>query len=140
MDIKLLIVRIGSGLLGLIGLISGGKAIFNGIEGHLGEAAATVDPTVLNMMDNEFRFFAGIWLLVGFALIVGAIAIHKKPDLIQIGLEAVFVGGVARAIGAFEYGLLPQTTVAIGIELIAPVILFVLFKIATRQNGEASNA
>ena len=109
MDIKLTIVRIGSGLLGLIGLISGGRAIWNGIEGHLGEAAASIDPMVLNLMDNEFRFFAGIWFLVGFALIVGAIAIHKKPDLIQVGLEAVFVGGIARAVGIGQYGGVRET-------------------------------
>lgn len=137
MNIKLLIVRIGAGLLGLIGLISGGRAIWNGIEGHLGDAAATIDPAILNLMDNEFRFFAGIWFLVGFALIVGAILIHKKPDLIQIGLEAVFVGGIARAIGIAQYGGVRETIAPTLIELVVPLVLLVLFKIATKQNASA---
>ena len=141
MDIKLLIVRIGSGLLGLIALISGGKAIWGGIDAHLGEVAATLDPNVLNFMDNEYRFFAGVWLLIGFALIIGSLLIHKKPDLIQVGLEAVFVGGIARVIGAMEYGLLRETTIAIAIEIIAPIVLLVLFKIATKSSAkDAANA
>ena len=43
MNTQLLIVRIGSGLLGLIALISGGKAIWGGINAHLGEVAAQLD-------------------------------------------------------------------------------------------------
>ena len=55
-DLKLTIVRIGSGLLGVIALISGGKAILQGLAGKLGEQAANLDTAVLASADNDFRF------------------------------------------------------------------------------------
>ena len=136
MNSSLWIVRIGAGILGLIGIISGGRAVYQGAAGFLGEGQAILlDPNVLALMDNEFRFFAGVWMLVGLALIVGAIFIEKKPDLIQIGLEAVFVGGLARLFAFSEYGPLPEVFGVIGVELVVPVALLILLKRATRSRA-----
>ena len=119
--------RIGTGALGLIGIISGGKAVWQGASGFLGEALAGVtDPGALMVLDNEFRFFAGIWFLVGLSMLLGAIFIHKRPRHLQIGLEAILVGGLARAFAFAEYGFQAQFMPAILIEIIVPAVLLVL--------------
>ena len=141
-NIKLTIVRIGSALLGLIGLATGALGVYQGASGKLGAAAAALgDPAVLAALDNDFRFLAGIWFIVGLGLLVGAIFIHRKPDLVQIGLEAVFVGGLARAFAFTEYGPLPEFYAPVAVEIIVPVILFVMLrthlKAVDRQNMAA---
>ena len=126
-DLKLTIVRVGSGLLGIVALISGGKAIIQGLAGKLGEQAANLDTAILASADNEFRFFAATWFLVGIALLIGAIKIHAKPDLVQIGLEAVILGGLVRLFAFKDYGVVDSAVPAIAIEIIAGGILFALF-------------
>jgi hypothetical protein len=63
---------------------------------------------------------------LAIALIIGAVIIDRKPDLIQVGLEAVFLGGLARLFSFTEFGFMSEFVPAIAIELGAPLILFVL--------------
>ena len=88
---------------------------------------------VLPAFDNDFRFLAAIWLIIGLGLIVGTIFIHTKPDLIQIGLEAVFVGGLARAYSSMQFDTFSQFAAPIGIELVVPPILLVLLKLGQKE-------
>ncbi len=93
-NIKQTIVRIGAGIFGVIALASGGKMIWDGASEKLGETVTGLgDPQVLAVLDNDFRFLAGVWMIIGLGLLVGSVLIEKKPDLIQIGLEAIFLGG-----------------------------------------------
>ncbi len=128
---RLLIVRIGSGLLGVIGLVTGALAVY-GAAAKLGDAAAGLDAVVLASLDNDFRFYAACWFLIGLALVLGAIMIEKKPDLIQIGLEAVILGGAARLFAFTEFGPLPEFYPAIIIEIVGGIALFVMFKMHTK--------
>ena len=75
---RLLIVRIGSGLLGVIGLVTGALAVYGGAAAKLGDAAAGLDAVVLASLDNDFRFYAACWFLIGLALVLGAIMIKKS--------------------------------------------------------------
>ena len=137
MNIKLTIARVGAGLLGVIALISGGKAIWNGASSYLDDAAALGDPQLLVLLDNDFRFFAAVWLLIGVALLVGAILIHRKPDLVQVGLEAVFIGGIARVFAFSEYGYTAEVLPPIIIELVLPPVLLVLMKLGQKEHRQA---
>lgn len=131
---KLIIVQIGSALLGLIVLIIGGQAVYQGAAGKLEEAAAALgDVGVLAGLDNDLRFFAAVSMIIGLGLIFGAIFIHTKPEIVQMGLGAIFVGGIARAFAMIEYGMLPQFYAPIAVELIIPPVLLLLLKLRQRE-------
>lgn len=133
-NIKLTIARCGSAVFGIIALGTGAKMLFEGASGKLGAGATLLaDPGILPAFDNDFRFLAAVWLIVGLALVVGAILVRKKPDLIQIGLEAIFVGGLARAISSYQFDTFPQFAGPIVIELIPPVVLLILLKLGLKE-------
>ncbi len=139
MNIKLTVLRIGSGLFGLIALITGAKMIYQGASGKLGEAAVAVaNAGVLPAFDNDFRFLAAIWLIVGLGLLVGTIFIHTKLDLVQLGLEAIFLGGIVRLLAFAEFGPLPQFYVPIAVELVFPIILLVILILHKKSLKAAS--
>ena len=139
-DMQLTIVRIGAGLLGLIGLITGAKAIWGGASSILGDAATSLPAAALSTVDNELRFFAACWLIIGLALLVGAILPHKKPDLLQIGLEGVILGGLARLIAFTEFGPLPEFYPVIFIEVVIGGVLFVMFMIWRKSQPSGTSA
>lgn len=145
MDKKIVTLRIGSGLLGLVCLIAGGRSVYLGAAGFLGKAdASQVNIDVLAALDNEFRFFAGVLALVGLSLVISSAAFFKKPGIaqagMQIGLEAVFVGGLARAFAFTEYGYSGTFLPPVLVEIIVPAVLFVLLKVAQRNSSETQTA
>ncbi|MCP4386369.1 MAG: DUF4345 domain-containing protein [Hyphomicrobiales bacterium] len=130
-EIKLTIVRIGATILGATGLLGGSVAVYQGARSKLGNATTALgDPAVLAALDKDFRFLAGIWTIVGVSLLVGVILIRKKPELVQIGLLAVLLGGLAQLFAVIDYGLQPQFAAPIAIEIAAPIILLVLLKLS----------
>lgn len=138
MDIKLTIARAGGGIFGVIALITGARMVWGGASAKLGEATALIaDNPGLAALDNDFRFAAAIWFLMGIALIAGAIVPHRKPDLLQMGLEAVIIGGFARWFAFTEYGVLPQFYPAIAIEIIGGGIVFALFMMWRKGQAKA---
>ncbi len=134
-NIKLNIVRVGSTIFGLIALGTGAKMMYEGASGKLGDGAALLaEAGILPAFDNDFRFLAAVWLIVGLGLLIGTIFIRKKPDLIQIGLEAVFVGGLARAFSSYQFDTFQQFAAPILIELILPVVLLILLKLGLKES------
>lgn len=111
---KINLVRVFTALLTLIGFAVGGKSIF------LGLSELSAPP----LLDNEYRFFAGIWFGVGCGLAYCLFHIRHCSALYRGLMATIFVGGIARAIGAIGYPAVEQKiVVAIVIELILPVIL-----------------
>ena len=111
---KIHIVRLFTALLALIGFAVGAKGMF------LGLAELHAPP----MIDNEYRFFAGIWFGVGCGFAYCLFHIRNCAAVYRGLMATVFIGGIARAIGALAYPSVdPQIIVAIIIELILPVIL-----------------
>ena len=104
--------RVLTGLLALIGVVSGVAGILGGVDGEVASA-----------VDNQFRYFAGVWLAVGLGLAYCAIKIRESTELFRVMMLAVFLGGVARAIGVMEYGADRRLMMAIGIELVVPAVL-----------------
>ncbi len=138
-NIKLNIVRVGSTIFGVIALGTGAKMLYEGASGKLGEGAPLLaEFGILPAFDNDFRFLAAVWLIIGLGLIVGTIFIRKKPDLIQIGLEAIFVGGLARAFSSYQFDTFAQFAAPILIELIPPVILLILLKLGLKEAESTS--
>lgn len=107
--------RILTGLLALIGLVTGLKTVFGGIE------SIAASP----FLDNSHRFLAGIWLGVGMGLAYCTLRWSAKdtPVLLRALMLTIFVGGVARAIGLIHYAPETRIVVATAIELIVPPIV-----------------
>ena len=71
---KLIVLRLGSGFFALIALMTGARKLYVGMSGELGEAATNLAGSpALASLDNDLRFLAMCWLVVGMALMVGAI-------------------------------------------------------------------
>lgn len=57
---------------------------------------SVTDPYAFGLQDNHVRFLGGVWLAVGIAMAMGAVALERmRPVLLAIA-GAVFVGGLAR--------------------------------------------
>ena len=126
-NLKLNILRVGTGLFALIALATGAKQIIMGASGALGdEAIKLAGSPALAALDNDLRFLAMCWLVIGGALAIGAAMPRKKPDFILVGLTAVILGGFARLYGFTEFGLLPQEFAPIAIEFIGGIPLLIL--------------
>ena len=138
MDMRLTVIRVAGAVIGVLALIGGLRAVYLGAAGTLGDAAASIDPEALAIFDNHFRFFAGGMILAGVASILGSIKIKDRPDIFQVGLEVIFVGGLARAFGFTEYGVLGPVLVPTIIEIVVPVPLIAMLKM--HQKGAAAQA
>lgn len=112
----LVIARIGTALFALIALATGGKAAFGGLG--LAEAA--------HQLDNDHRFYAGIWLAVGLGLAYCVPFLTQSTALFRFLMASIMVGGVTRAVGWTQYPPDRRMIVAVAIELVVPVILMVL--------------
>ena len=135
---KLTILRLGSGFFGLIAVMTGARKLYAGVNGELGEAAVDLAGSqALASLDNDLRFLAMCWLVIGMALMVGAIIPRRKPDFILIGLIVVILGGFARLYGFIEYGPLPDEYAPIAIEFLVGIPLLALFlSWRKEQDGE----
>ena len=135
-NVKLTILRLGAGFFALIALMTGARKLYFGLRGELGNTATDlVGSPVMASLDNDLRFLAMSWLVIGMALMVGAIVPRRKPDFILIGLIVVILGGFARLFGFTEYGPLPDEYAAITIEFLVGIPLLVLFISWRKERG-----
>ena len=136
-NLKLAVLRIGSGFFALIAIATGIRQIISGASGALGEEAAKLAGSpALAALDNDLRFLAMCWLVIGLALAIGAAMPRKKPDFILMGLIAVILGGFARLYGFTEYGPLQHEYVPIAIEFVGGIPLLALF-LNWQRDGDA---
>jgi len=72
------------------------------------------------MIDNSFRFLAGVWIGAGilFILFVSNLEQYKIPMMVLLGVMAI--GGIGRLISIANYGMPTDAVVYVGlvIELI----------------------
>ncbi|MEM6994999.1 MAG: SDR family NAD(P)-dependent oxidoreductase, partial [Myxococcota bacterium] len=119
-------IRIPTFLLGVIGLLSGAASVWGGI------------PEVADIVDNTHRFYAGIWFAVGFGLIHAAVRFESSEHLFGFLMRALIVGGIARAIGLLDYPPEPKMLVAIGIEVVVPIVLLKLRARLAKRSRQTS--
>ena len=108
--------------LGVFSLIPVAFAVLGFLAGagRLSPDGVTVD------LDNQYRYFSGMYLVVAFLLwsIIPAIGKHGRT-LFLISV-AIFIGGLGRAVSYMTMGAPSQDlVVGMGIELVAPVIFVV---------------
>ncbi len=121
-----LALRIPTALLGLIAIGTGASSVLGGLT----DAAPLVD--------NTFRFYAGIWFAIGLGLIHAAVVWEANARVFALAMRALILGGFARAIGLLDYPPEPGVVVAIGIEVVVPAMLLVLRGRADRKRVASS--
>jgi hypothetical protein len=122
----LITARILTGLLALIALGTGLKGSLSGLE--ITEAAPIVD--------NTFRYYAGVWAGVGVGLAYCVAYMPSATELLRFLMLAIFIGGVARAIGLSTYEVFERKiVVGIVIETVVPLLVIGLQYAATSASN-----
>ncbi len=109
-------VRILTALFALIAFGTGGAGILGGLGG------ADVAP----ILDNNYRFFAGVWFALGIGLVHCVVKPDETAGLFRLLMVAIFIGGIGRAVGMLE--VVPERRMIVGtlIETVLPALLIFL--------------
>ncbi|PCJ71962.1 MAG: hypothetical protein COA62_05245 [Rhodobiaceae bacterium] len=99
-------------LFGVIALITGGASAFGGTVGDL-QLAGLISPLVLStvegaVVDNNFRFFGGVWMGVGFMLLYSVVRWEDNVVPIRFAALAIFIGGLGRMMPWLSGDLVPE--------------------------------
>jgi hypothetical protein len=79
-------------------------------------------------LDNQYRYFSGMYLVVAFLLWSIIPAIEKHGRTLFLISAAIFIGGLGRVVSYMTIGAPSQDlVVGMGIELVVPV-LFVIWQ------------
>jgi uncharacterized protein DUF4345 len=100
--------------LGLIPVVTGAVAML-GVDDPL---YASIGLPRSSLLDSNLRFFAGVWLGLGIALLWTVPSIERHGTLFRAAWGAVFLGGVGRLLSMASLGAPP-----------APFIGFTLLEI-----------
>jgi hypothetical protein len=88
--------------------------------GRLSPEGVTVD------LDNQYRYFSGMYLVVAFLLWSIIPAIEKHGRTLFLISAAIFIGGLGRVMSMMTMGSPSQDqVVALGIEMVVPVLFVV---------------
>jgi len=140
------------GPLGIGAIIIGSMIVFMGVlptlhffESTLAQVlnqAEILEPqTISPTIDNEFRFYAVYWLSYGLLTLWVAMHIETQYKLAPYILIVFFMGGLARIISVVSIGQPHQlVTVLMYIELLAPVLGFIIYYRLPRGKSNASNS
>ena len=102
---------------------------FTAGAGRLTPEGVTVD------LDNQYRYFSGMYLVVSFLIWSIIPAIERHGRTLFLISAAIFIGGLGRLVSYLTLGPPSQDLVAgMGIELVLPVIL-VLWQRAVAAKG-----
>ncbi|WP_202638852.1 DUF4345 domain-containing protein [Bailinhaonella thermotolerans] len=113
--------RAFQGALVLLGLVIVGTA---GIDLALGPFAVPGDHRINASLDNNYRFFAGVWLALGLVLLSAVRRAPHATGAVRVVCAATFAGGLARLLSLAAAGASEPLYLAfIGIELVVPAAL-----------------
>ena len=110
--------------LGVFSLIPVAFALLGFVHGagRLSPEGVTVD------LDNQYRYFSGMYLVVSFMLWSIIPSVEKRGRTLLLISAAIFIGGLGRVVSYMTMGAPSQDlVVGMGIELVVPVI-FVLWQ------------
>ncbi len=110
--------RILSFLIGFIPLWYGVNGLIFGAAEHMGGDAFTP------AMDNQHRYFSGVYIGVAAMIFYSAGDIRKRAMLFRFAMLFFFIGGCARAVSYLTVGVPPTEQLAgMIVELLAPLLL-----------------
>jgi hypothetical protein len=116
-----------------------GLAIFTGLFGlaalgsGLGSLMGLSNPTYVRLglpnivaLDNNLRFYAGLWFAIGLMALWLAPRLEREPTLFRAIFLALFVGGCGRVLSMVFAGLPPPEFIAYAALEVAgaPLVLY----------------
>jgi Domain of unknown function (DUF4345) len=101
------ILQVLTAILGLIPFVTGMLAM-TGVDDPVYASLGMPRSPVL---DSNLRFFAGVWLGLGIALLWLIPSIERQSTLFRAVWGAVFLGGIGRLLSITLIGLPPPTAV-----------------------------
>jgi hypothetical protein len=117
-------LQIVTALLSLIPLLTGIAGLFglaDPLYASYGIPAAAV-------LDSNLRFFAGVWLGLGFAMLWLVPKIESQTVLYRVIWGAIFLGGVGRILSMLFAGSPPRPFIAFTVLEIVGAPLFVIWQ------------
>ena len=126
-------LQIVTAILGLIPVFTGIIGLFGLADPLYASAAIPVVP----VLDSNLRFFAGVWLGIGIAMLWLVPRIESQTVLFRTVWGAIFLGGVGRLLSILFAGLPPVPFVAFTVlELVgAPVFVYWQHRVARGHTG-----
>ena len=107
------------------------------ILGFLSGAGRLSPEGVAIDLDNQYRYFSGMYLVVSFLLWSIIPSIERQGRTLGLISLAIFIGGLGRAWSFIQMGdPSPDLAIGMGIELIAPPV-FVLWQRFVAGRAEA---
>jgi uncharacterized protein YjeT (DUF2065 family) len=108
-------------ILGLVPLITGIVTML-GVKDPIYTSAAI---PVVPLLDSNLRFFGGVWLGLGFAILWLVPTIEKQGVLFRVIWGAIFLGGIGRALSIVFVGAPPLPFIGFTVLEIAGAPLFI---------------
>jgi Domain of unknown function (DUF4345) len=117
--------------LGLIPVVTGAVAML-GVDDPL---YASIGLPRSSLLDSNLRFFAGVWLGLGIALLWTVPSIERQGAVFRTAWGAVFVGGVGRLLSLASLGAPPASFIGFTIlEIVgAPAFVYWQSRLARAQ-------
>ena len=117
--------------LGLVPVITGGLTML-GLDDPI-YASAGLPPNPL--LDSNLRFFGGVWLGLGVAMLWLVPSIHRQTMLFRALWVAVFIGGVGRCLSWALAGMPPAPFIGFtALEIVgAPLFIYWQHRVAQAQ-------
>ncbi|MEZ5946357.1 MAG: DUF4345 domain-containing protein [Hyphomonas sp.] len=120
-------LQIALGIFSLIPLAFMAMGFLSGAE-RLSPGGVTID------LDNQYRYFSGMYLTMTLLIWYMIPSIEKHGRLMAIVCIGIFVGGLGRVISMMTMGMPSQTQlVAVGIEMVVPVVFFLWQKMVAAK-------
>ena len=126
-------LQIVTGVLGLIPVLTG----IIGLFGLADPLYASAGIPVIPVLDSNLRFFAGVWLGLGVAILWLVPRLESQTVLFRTIWGAIFLGGVGRLLSILFADLPPVPFVAFtALELIgAPIFVYWQHQVARGHKG-----
>ncbi len=97
------LLQIATAILGLVPLVTG----VIGMRGVADPLYASAGLPALPLLDSNLRFFGGVWLGLGLAMLWLVPSIEKHTVLFRAIWGAIFVGGIGRVVSMLLVGMPP---------------------------------
>ena len=116
------LLQITTGLLGLVPIVTGIVTML----GTRDPLYASTDLPELPVLDSNLRFFGGVWLGLGIALLWLLPRIERETVLFRVIWGAIFLGGIGRALSILVVDAPPLPFIAFtALELVgAPLFIY----------------
>lgn len=125
-------LQVTTAILGLVPLITGIVTML-GVKDPI-YAAAEIPPFPL--LDSNLRFFGGVWLGLGIAILWLIPTIEKQAVLFRVIWGAIFLGGVGRALSVVLVGAPPLPFIGFTVLELVGAPLFVWWQYRVAQTCE----